>query len=231
MSPPTLVSQTPWLTTSRSWVTQPNATLRDERPRILRLFAAACAVIMSWVVCKMALAPGSNTIPCNSESISLIDFLMILKNIKDESKIVHVSFLLCSLSLFVIPLINSGKCYFWKEGEIGVLSVFVLFLMRVGVYVGVCACVCVLVVYARTHAHCTWVTQMWAQGFRTRHLEGLKNPDGLNLSIYVFVYVYKVHMILGRTQCFFFYRIFLLPKKINNHPLSVFNKNSTLKRC
>jgi len=27
-----------------------------------------------------------------------------------------------------------------------------------------------------------------------RHLEGPKNPDGLNLGIHVFVYVYKVHM-------------------------------------
>ena len=27
-----------------------------------------------------------------------------------------------------------------------------------------------------------------------RHLEGPKNPDGPNLGIYVFVYVYKVHM-------------------------------------
>ena len=27
-----------------------------------------------------------------------------------------------------------------------------------------------------------------------RHLEGPKNPDGLNLEIHIFVYVYKVHM-------------------------------------
>jgi len=27
-----------------------------------------------------------------------------------------------------------------------------------------------------------------------RHLEGPKNPDGLNLDIHIFVYVYKVHM-------------------------------------
>jgi len=31
-------------------------------------------------------------------------------------------------------------------------------------------------------------------GVGTRHLEGPENPDGLNLSTYVFVYVYKVHM-------------------------------------
>ena len=27
-----------------------------------------------------------------------------------------------------------------------------------------------------------------------RHLENPKNPDGLNLGIHIFVYVYKVHM-------------------------------------
>jgi len=27
-----------------------------------------------------------------------------------------------------------------------------------------------------------------------RHLEGPKNPDGLNLGIYVFVYVHRVHV-------------------------------------
>ena len=30
-------------------------------------------------------------------------------------------------------------------------------------------------------------------GVGTRHLEGLKNLDGLHLGIYVFVHVYKVH--------------------------------------
>jgi len=32
---------------------------------------------------------------------------------------------------------------------------------------------------------------------RTRHLEGPKNPDGLNPGIYVFVYGYKVHMCIN----------------------------------
>jgi len=51
---------------------------------------------------------------------------------------------------------------------------------------------------------------MWAQGSGW-DLEGPKNPDGLNPSIYVFVYMYKVHMcmyMLGGgmrswTNCFF----------------------------
>ena len=55
-----------------------------------------------------------------------------------------------------------------------------------------------------------WGTRMWAQGSGW-DLEGPKNPDGLNPSIYVFVYMYKVHMCMymlgGRmrswTHCFF----------------------------
>jgi len=31
-------------------------------------------------------------------------------------------------------------------------------------------------------------------GVGMRHLEGPKNPDGPNLGIHIFVYVYKVHM-------------------------------------
>ena len=48
-------------------------------------------------------------------------------------------------------------------------------------------------------------------GVVMRHLEGPKNPDGLNLGIYIFVYVYTVHIcmyVLGGgmtswTSCFF----------------------------
>jgi len=54
-----------------------------------------------------------------------------------------------------------------------------------------------------------------------RHLEGPKNPDGLNLGIHIFVYVYKVHMCMhmleGRmkswTNCFFFKDIFSFEKE------------------
>jgi len=65
-----------------------------------------------------------------------------------------------------------------------------------------------------THAH-THTAQMGysvvSPGVGMRHLEGLKNPDGLNLGIHIFVYVYNVHMrmyMLGGgmrswTNCFF----------------------------
>ena len=76
---------------------------------------------------------------------------------------------------------------FLTEGKIGVLSVSSLFSTQ-GVYV----CVCV---YTHTHTH---TAQMgWSDvspGVGMRHLEGPKNPDGLNLGILIFVYVYKVHL-------------------------------------
>jgi len=91
------------------------------------------------------------------------------------------------------------------EGEIGVLSVSSLFLTRVGVYVGVGVCI-------RTHTHTAHMgSSDVSPGVAMRHLEGPKNPDGLNLGMYVFVYVYKVHncmyMLEGGmrsgTNCFF----------------------------
>ena len=51
--------------------------------------------------------------------------------------------------------------------------------------------------YVYTRAH-TQTAQMGYSDVRTgvgmRHLEGPTNPDGLNLSINIFAYVYKVHM-------------------------------------
>jgi len=51
--------------------------------------------------------------------------------------------------------------------------------------------------WAYTHTH-TYTTQMKyldvSPGVGMRHLEGPKNPDGLNPGIHIFVYVYKVHM-------------------------------------
>jgi len=68
-----------------------------------------------------------------------------------------------------------------------VLSVSSLFLTRVGVYAGVC-------VRIRTHTNtlhlgCSDVSTRVG----TRHLEGPKNPDGLNLGMHVFIHVNKVH--------------------------------------
>jgi len=70
----------------------------------------------------------------------------------------------------------------------GVVFVTSLFLTRVRVYVRVFMCM-----YTHnTHTHCTWGTV--SPRFGTRHLESMENQDGLDLGIYVFVYVYKVHM-------------------------------------
>ena len=75
---------------------------------------------------------------------------------------------------------------FLTEGEIGVLSVSSLLLTRVGVYVGVGVC-------TRTHIAHIGYSDI-SPGVGMRHLEGPKNPAGLNLGLYVLVYVYKVHI-------------------------------------
>ena len=76
---------------------------------------------------------------------------------------------------------------FLTEMKIGVLSVPSLFLTRVGVYV--CVSVCI-----RAHTHTLHRCSDVSPGVGMRHLEDPKNPDGLNLDIHIFVYVYKVHM-------------------------------------
>jgi len=73
----------------------------------------------------------------------------------------------------------------------------------------VCLCMCV---YTHTHTHTSQMGySVVSAGVGMRHLEGPKNPDGLNLGIYIFVYMYRVHMcmyMLGGgmrswTNCFF----------------------------
>ena len=95
---------------------------------------------------------------------------------------------------------------FLKEGKIGVLSV-VFSIFNVGGRV--CVCVCV---YTHTHTHATRMGYLdMSPGVRMRHLVGPKNPDGPNLGIHIFVYVYKVHMCIymlrggmrSWTNCFF----------------------------
>ena len=56
----------------------------------------------------------------------------------------------------------------------------------------VCECMCV---YTHTQTHTAHMGySVVSPGVGMRHLEGLKNPDGPILGIYVFVYVYRVHM-------------------------------------
>ena len=74
-------------------------------------------------------------------------------------------------------------------------------------------------VYAHTHTeHGVFKVN---PGVGTRHLDGPKVPDGLNLSTYLNVHVYKVHKcmyMLGSgmrswTEYFFSSTCFFLPKK------------------
>jgi len=103
---------------------------------------------------------------------------------------------------------------FLTEGKIVVLSVSSLFLMQVGVYV--CVCVCI-----RAHTHTLHRCSDVSPGVGMRHLEGPKNPDGLNLDMHIFVYVYKVqvciYMLRGGmrswTNCFFSSTYFFFRKR------------------
>jgi len=70
----------------------------------------------------------------------------------------------------------------------GVVCVFSFF--NAGGSVCGCKRVC-----THTHVHTAHMGYSdVSPGVGMRHLEGMKNPDGLNLGMYVFVYVYKVHM-------------------------------------
>jgi len=92
------------------------------------------------------------------------------------------------------------------------LSASSLFLTRVGV------CVCIR---TNTHTLHEVLGLSVSPGFRTRHLEGPKNPDGLNLSIYVFVYhgvqSTHVYIILARRRDY----VFCFP----------FRRKNKIKRC
>jgi len=94
---------------------------------------------------------------------------------------------------------------FDRRRDRGVVCVFSIF--KAGG--SVCGCMCV---YTHTHTHTAQIGySIVSPGVGMRHLEGPKNPDGLNLGIYLFVYVYKVHMCIcmprggmtSWTNCFF----------------------------
>ena len=100
----------------------------------------------------------------------------------------------CCLALWVV---------FDRRKDRGVVCVFSFFNAGWSVCGGVC-------VYTHTQTHTAQVLGCEPRS-RVRHLEGPKNPDGLNLDIHIFVYVYKVHMCIymlrggmrSWTNCFF----------------------------
>jgi len=108
-----------------------------------------------------------------------------------------------------------GGLFFDRRKDRGAVCVFSVF----SVGGNICGCVCV---YTHTHTH---TAQMGysdvSLGVGMRHLEGLKNPDGLNLGIHIFVYVYKVHICMymlrgvmrSWTNCLFLEHIFSSEKE------------------
>jgi len=110
----------------------------------------------------------------------------------------------------VLQLYEGTCCLAWgvildRKSDKGVVGVFSI--SNAGG--SVCGCRCV---YTQTHKHNAHMGYSGLRpGVRMRHLEGPKNLDRLNLVIYVFVYVYKLHICMYRlgggmtswTNCFF----------------------------
>jgi len=90
-----------------------------------------------------------------------------------------------------VQLVYESNCclaIFDRRKNRGVVCVFSIF--KAGGSVRGCICV-----YTHTHTHTAQMgCSVVSPGVGMRHLEGPKNPDGLNLFIHTFVYVYKVHM-------------------------------------
>jgi len=77
-------------------------------------------------------------------------------------------------------------------------------------------------VYTHTHTHTAQIGCLdVSPRVGMRHLEGPKNPDGLNPDIHIFVCVYKVHMCIYMlrggmrcwTNCFFSFTYFFFQKR------------------
>jgi len=57
-------------------------------------------------------------------------------------------------------------------------------------------------VYTHTHIHTAQMRYSdVSPGVGMSHLEGPKNPDGLNLGMHIYIYVYKVHMCMCMLGC------------------------------
>jgi len=134
----------------------------------------------------------------------------------------------CTCSLFVqrrgnedggVRLVYQGTCclawgiIFDRRKDRGVVCVFSIF----DAGGSVCGC---MWMYTHTHTAQMGYSDV-SPGVGMRHLEGPKNPDGLNLGTYIFVYVYKVpmcmYMLGGGTRswsnCFFLQHTFSSEKE------------------
>ena len=134
-------------------------------------------------------------------------------------KYIHIYiyiYIACMCSLFHLALVNedggvqlvceSACCLAWgvifdRRKDRGVVCVFSILNARGSV----CGCV-------HTHTHTAQMRYLdVSPGVGMRHLEGPKNPDGLNLGIHVFVFMYKVYVCIymlrggmrSWTNCFF----------------------------
>ena len=177
------------------------------------LIAESVVCISTGVVCTMYVQVCTLNRCCEHQSTHLLIHLL---------QDVHMHSCLCSLFIALgnedggVQLVYEINCclacwvVFDRRRDRGVVCVF--FIFNAGG--SVCVCMCV---YTHTYTH---TAQMGysnvSPGVGMRHLEGPKNPDGLNLGIYIFVYVCKVHMCMymrggmrSWTNCFFHVYIYV----------------------
>ena len=120
-----------------------------------------------------------------------------------------------------VQIVYKGTCslawevIFDRRRDWGVVCVFSIF----DAGGSVCGC---RYVYSHRHTHTAHMVYLdVSPGVGMRHLEGPKNPDGLNVDVHIFVYVYKVHtciyMLRGRmrswTNCFCSLKYFSFRKR------------------
>jgi len=93
-----------------------------------------------------------------------------------------------------VQLVYDGTCclalgvIFDRRKDRGVVCVFSIF----NAGGSVCGC---MWVYTHTHSHTAQMGySVVSPGVGMRHLKGPKNPDGLNIGIYVSLFVYRVHI-------------------------------------
>ena len=182
------------------------------------LIAESVVCISTGVVCTMYVQVCTSNRCCEHQSTHLLIHLL---------QDVHMHSCLCSLFIALgnedggVQLVYESTCclawgvVFDRRKDRGLVCVFSIF----NAGGSVCGCMCVYT-HKRTHTAQMGYSKVSPE-VGMRHLEGPKNPDGLNLGIHIFVCVYKVHTCMymlgggmtSRTDFFFLKENFFRKRK------------------